>query len=169
MKLTKKMIEDVVSEVAGQDVIALVDALKKQSNVSEFKLASIINMEVNETRNMLYRLYNANLVTFIRKKDKQKGWYIYYWSFNPKRVKYLVTDLKKKRISKLNERLERENKNHFFICNNMCIRLDFEQSMDFDFKCPECNEIMNQEDNAKTIDNIKKEIVSLEKEVKKLE
>jgi len=166
MKITKKVIDEVVTEVAGADVIPLVSNLKNQKNVSEFKLAADINQEVNETRNMLYRLFNANLVTFIRKKDKQKGWYIYYWTFNPKRVKYLVTDLKKKRLEKLKERIDREKSNHFFMCKNQCIRLDFEQAMDFEFKCPECNEIMNQQENNKTIQNLEKSINKLEKELK---
>jgi transcription initiation factor IIE alpha subunit len=77
MKITKKVIEDVVSQVAGSDVISLVDALKDKKNISEFKLAEMIDMEVNVTRNMLYRLFNANLVTFIRKKiNKKVGTYI---------------------------------------------------------------------------------------------
>ncbi len=166
MKLTKKIIDSVITEVAGADVIPLVDTLKKKKNISEFDLAKDIDREVNQTRNMLYRLFNANLVTFIRKKDKQKGWYIYYWTFNPKRVHYLVTDLKRKRLQKLEERVEREESNHFFMCMNKCIRLDFEQAMDFEFKCPECNEIMNQEENQAVVDNVKKEIIKLEKELK---
>jgi transcription initiation factor TFIIE subunit alpha len=165
MKLTKNLIDDVVSQVAGADVIPLVNALKNQKNVSEFKLAQDIHQEVNETRNMLYRLFNSNLVTFIRKKDKQKGWYIYYWTFNPKRVFYLVTDLKKKKLEKLKERLDREVGNHFFTCGNNCMRLDFEQSMNFEFKCPECNEIMNQEDNLKLIKEIQQGIKKLEDEL----
>lgn len=167
MKLTKKVIEEVVSEVAGPDVVPLVNALKNQKNVSEFKLSGIIKMEVNEIRNMLYRLFNANLVTFIRKKDKQKGWYIYYWTFNPKRVRYLVNKLKENKIEKLVERLDREKSNHFFMCHNNCIRLDFEQAMNFEFKCPECNEIMHQQDNSKTIKNIEDEIKKLQKSMKK--
>lgn len=78
IKLTPKLIESVVGEVAGPDVIPLVKALKNKKNVSEFVIADEIDIEINATRNMLYRLYNANLVSFTRKKDKKKGWYIYY-------------------------------------------------------------------------------------------
>jgi len=167
MKLTNKIIEDVVTEVAGEDVVPLVKNLKNKKNVSEFKLAENIKKEVNEIRNMLYRLYDSNLVSFIRRKDKKKGWYIYYWTFNLKRIKYLVKDLKKKRFQKLKERLERELDSNFFICNKNCIRLDFEQATGFNFKCPECGELMNQEDNSEKIKKIEEEIKSLEKELKK--
>lgn len=167
MKLSNKIIESVVIEVAGEDVLPLVNALKNKKNVSEFKLAEDIKQEINITRNMLYRLHNSNLVSFIRKKDKTKGWYIYYWTFSPKMVKYLAFSLKEKRLVRLKERLKRENSSDFFTCENQCVRLDFEQSTEFQFKCPECGELLNQEDNRQKIKDIEKEIKTIEKELKK--
>lgn len=166
MKLSSKIIEDVVSEVAGEDVIPLVRYLKNKKNISEFKIAESIEREVNETRNMLYRLYDSNLVSFIRRKDKKKGWYIYYWTFNPKRIKFLVSNLKKQKLERFKERLTREKAENFFLCENRCIRLDFEQSTDFGFKCPECGELLNHEDNSVKISEIEKNIKELEKELK---
>lgn len=166
MKLSNQLIESVVSEVAGEDVLPLVKVLKNKKNVSEFKLAEAIDEEINTTRNMLYRLYDANLVSFNRKKDKQKGWYIYYWTFRLKRIKYLVVDLKKKRFEKLKERLTREKSSNFFACNSKCMRLDFEQATNFNYKCPECGGLMNQEDNSAKIKEIETEIKKIEKELK---
>ena len=168
MKLSNKLVEEVVSGVAGEDVLPLVKALKNKKNVSEFVLAENIKQEINITRNMLYRLYDSNLVTFMRKKDKKKGWYIYYWTFNPKMIKYLAESLQKKKLEKLRERLAREKSGDFFTCQNQCIRLDFEQSTDFQFKCPECGELLNQEENSEKIKKIEKEIKQLEKDIKKI-
>lgn len=168
MKLSNKLVEEVVGTLAGEDVIPLVNALKNKKNVSEFKLASDIKQEINITRNMLYRLYDSNLVSFIRKKDKQKGWYIYYWTFKPEMIKYLHGNLKQKRLEKLKERIKREKNSDFFTCSNQCIRLDFEQSTDFQFKCPECGELLNQEDNSEKIKQIEKEIKQIEKDIKKI-
>ena len=84
MKLTPELVAKTISSVAGEDVLPLVERLRGRQNVSEFILADEVQHEINAVRNMLYRLYHANLVTFTRKKDKQKGWYIYYWTFNPK-------------------------------------------------------------------------------------
>src|SRR3989344_2353404 len=165
MKLSSKIIEGVVSEVAGEDVVPLVKVLKNKKNVSEFKLAENINREVNEARNMLYRLFNANLVSFIRKKDKKKGWYIYYWTFNLKRVKDLFWELKKKKSMALKERLKRELSTDFFACDKKCIRLSFEQATDFEYKCPECGKLMHQEENKQIIEDIKKQIEELEKKL----
>jgi len=168
MKVSGKLVEEIVSEVAGNDVLPLVKALRNKSNVSEFKLADNMRKEINLTRNMLYRLYDNNLVSFIRKKDKKKGWYIYYWTFNQKRVKDLVKDVKKRRYERLLERLNREKTTQFYLCTNKCIRLDFEQSHDFSFKCPECGTLLDIEDNAKMIKELQAEITKAEKEFKVL-
>jgi|TARA_B100002003_G_C14103061_1_gene530529 transcription initiation factor TFIIE subunit alpha len=169
MRLTNTIIESVVKEVVGDDAIPLVEFLKNNKNISEFKIAEVIKREVNATRNLLYRLYENNLVSFMRKKDKKKGWYIYYWTFNPKQIKYLFVDLKKKKLSKLNERIDRENEGNFFGCQNKCIRLNFDQATDFNFKCPECGSVLDQENNEEIIEGIKKEIKEIEKELKTIE
>ena len=150
MRLTNRVIEDIISEIAGKDVVPLVLSLKNRKNVSEFTLAENIDKEINETRNMLYRLHNANLVSFVRRKDKAKGWYIYYWTFNKKRVAHLLSELRKERLSKLYNKLNREKNNNFFVCTNKCIRLDFEQATEFEFKCPECGSLLNHEDNTRS-------------------
>jgi transcription initiation factor TFIIE subunit alpha len=166
MKASDKLLAEVITEVAGQDVLPLVKSLKNKKNVSEFKLATAIDQEINLTRNMLYRLYDHHLVTFIRKKDKKKGWYIYYWTFNPKRIKELVKNLKKMKAEKIKERLEREQSTNFFLCANKCIRLDFDQATEFEYKCPECGEILHQQDNRQKIAELNKELLKLEKELK---
>src|SRR3989338_6620949 len=146
IKIPKKIVEDVVVEIAGEAVLPLVRSIQNKKNISEFTIAQSIKLEINPTRNLLYKLYNANLVTYTRKKDKIKGWYIYYWTFNPGRVRDLQIDLRRKRLEKLKDRLKRERGSDFFICENKCIRLDFDQVTEYAYKCPECGTLMHQED-----------------------
>ncbi len=163
MRITGKIMEGVVDEVAGGDAIPLVRYLKNKKNISEFKIAQVLKAEVNTTRNMLYRLYDNNLVTFIRKKDKKKGWYIYYWTLNPKSVTHLTQSIRKRRLDGLRERLKREQKGNFYICPAKCMRLDFEQASNFNFKCLECGKLLLVDDNREVIENIRKELSQLEK------
>lgn len=167
MKITNEMINDVVCELVGEDAILLVDFLKDTKNVSEFQISTKIKLPVDKIRNQLYRLYNHNIVSFIRKKDKEKGWYIYYWTLNKDRIKYLITDIKVKKIEKLQERFLREQGSHFFACQNKCIRIDFEQATNFEYKCPECGELLMQEDNSEQIEKIKEQIESLKIQIEK--
>lgn len=168
MKITGKVVDEVVAEVAGPDVVPLVRILSDKSNVSEFKLADSMKAEINITRNMLYRLYDHNLVSFSRKKDKKKGWYIYYWTFNKNRVRDLLITLRKKKIEKLQERLQREKTTQFYVSKEAGIRLDFEKAHDFNFKCPETGQLMEVEDNSQRIADLDRELVQSESELKEL-
>ncbi|MDP7181799.1 MAG: hypothetical protein QF486_04690 [Candidatus Woesearchaeota archaeon] len=160
------LLDEVVTEIAGAEVVRLARILKKNKNVSEFRLTSYIKQEINVTRNMLYRLYEVNLVSFTRKKDKKKGWYIYYWTLNDKQLPYLYRDIVAKKIDRLNERLEREKVSQFFLCDDECVRLDFDQATEFDFKCPECNELLSLEDNSAKIADLEGQLPALEKILK---
>jgi transcription initiation factor TFIIE subunit alpha len=163
-KITNKKIYDIVGEVVGDDAVKIVEFLKDRKNISEFKIAEKTNTEIHHIRNVLYRLHNQHLVTYKRKKDRQKGWYISYWTFNKKRVKDLITHLKAQKISRFKERLEKEERNRgfFFLCKNACVRMDFDQATEYEFKCPECGTLLDQHDNTKTIESLREKIRELE-------
>ncbi|MEA3378651.1 MAG: hypothetical protein U9Q69_03335 [Nanoarchaeota archaeon] len=169
MRLTNKQITELISNIAGEDVPPLISILKGKKNISEFKLADELNITVNQMRNMLYRLHEYNLVYFNRKKDKKKGWYIYYWTLNLKNTKEVLVDFKKKQLQEFKARLERENQSMFYVCPNRCMRYDSDNAMENDFKCEECGELIRQQDNSKTITNIKARIEDMEKEIENAE
>ena len=86
-----------------------------------------------------------------RKKDKQKGWYVYYWTLVPDNIKFLYLKNKKIILIKLKKQLQKEQTEQFFICPKKCVRLDFDQSIDFEFHCPECGELIIQDQNPEII------------------
>ncbi len=163
-KLTNKLVHEVITQVVGDDVMPVVEYLKDKKNISEFKIAEELDMEVNRTRNILYRLHTHNLVTYVRKKDKLKGWYISYWTVNLKAVLSLQRKMKIDQIESMKERLQREeeNVNGFFLCPSMCSRLPLDKAMFYSFKCPECGSLMNQQDNTRTIEILRERIKELE-------
>jgi transcription initiation factor TFIIE subunit alpha len=164
IRMDQKLIHNTIAQVVGEDVLQVVEYLKDKSNISEFKIAESLDEEVNRIRNMLYRLHTHNLVTYVRKKDKLKGWYISYWTLNLKTVKDLYLKMKTDQIDVLKERLEREeaNLNSYFICPSFCSRLNFDAAMEYEFKCPECGRMMAQQDNSRTIVNLKKRIEEIQ-------
>jgi len=151
MRKGSRVISAVVKEVVGEDVMPIVALLKGNGGLSEFELAKKIDKDVNETRNLLYRLYGANLVNFKKKREKKNGWYTYYWTFNSGMIKHLFKNLKQQRLIRLKNALKRESETRFFSCKNQCVRLDFETATNFKFKCPECGSITHLEDNSERI------------------
>ncbi len=170
LKVTKKIEDEVISQVAGPEAIKIIDYLRDKKDVSEFIIAKDIEGDIQSIRNLLYKLLEHNLVSFWRKKDKQKGWYIYYWTYEGKNIAYLYISLKKKRLETLKERLTREESDFFFMCqDNGCVRLDFEKATEFNYQCPECGGMVVQQDNSKTKDNLKNQINDIVTELKDLE
>ena len=162
MNIVDKIIDDLILEIAGKEVVPLVNLIKNKADVSEFKLAAKLRLSVNQVRNMLYRLNNYNLVDFTRQKDKLKGWYIYFWTFNMKLAKDLATSMKNNKINILKKRLEKEANELFFVCPSGCVRFDSVNVMEYQFKCPECGKMLVKDDNRKNIDKIQKETALIE-------
>ena len=150
--MMKEDIIDVVCEFVGQEALKPVIYLMGKSNVSEFIIAEDLNMEIHEMRTILYKCYEHNILTFTRKKDKKKGWYICYWDFNVEQIPYLKRKKINEKITKLKKRLKHEKNGQFFLCKNACTRMGFSIATEFNFHCPECNEVMHQQDNSRTIE-----------------
>ena len=166
MRLTGKAVDQVVAELAGERVVPLVCLLRRRKQLSEIVLAQYMKSEINEVRGLLYRLHNSNLVSFVKKKDKKKGWYVYYWTFNDKRMRFLVEKSKERRLKTLERMLSLEESERFFSCGNGCMRLDFEKTIDLRFQCPECGSILQQDENSGRVSSLKEEIQRIAAELK---
>lgn len=162
-KPTKKMTEEVVAELVGDHAMPIIDFLKGKTKISEFIIAEELELEINETRNILYKLLEHNIVSFLRKKDRIKGWYICYWDFNEHMIPQLQKKMNKQKLEKMEDRLTNEQTYTFFMCQNACSRMDFDKSMEFNFKCPECGNLMHQQDNQRTVEFLKDRIKELKK------
>ncbi|MGM5480481.1 MAG: hypothetical protein ACQESC_03410 [Nanobdellota archaeon] len=165
MKVSKERIEDVLKQVVP-DTIAndIVFYLRDKKNISEFIVAEELEIEIHKTRNILYRLLDHNLVSFKRKKDKIKGWYICYWNFNEENIPHVEEKLRLEKIEKLTSRLEQEQSGFFYMCRFAHERQSFEEAFENDFKCPECGELMNQLNNERTIEFLEQKIGKLKEE-----
>ena len=165
MRLTQKKIEEILAPLIKEEGIPLLRELLVKQNISEFDLATKVKKDIKVVRRVLYILYNHNLVSFIRKKDKIKGWYIYYWTLLPESVRYLYYKRRKEQKERLQGQLEEEKKELFFTCRQKCVRLNFDQGMDFEFRCPECGELLDQDSSEEKTALLQEEIQLLQQEL----
>tara|TARA_Y100000310_G_scaffold340113_1_gene434838 strand:+ start:61 stop:594 length:534 start_codon:yes stop_codon:yes gene_type:complete len=162
-ELNQNEINSLVAQVSGEDTVEVVNfILENGENISEFLISEKLTIPMNALRNKLYRLQENNLITFTRKKDKKKGWYIYYWTFNHPQSISMVKKMKESRIDSLRKRLEREDSSIFYTCKSKCIRTKFDHALENNFLCSECGKILKEQDNSKIIKEIKKELTLLE-------
>jgi len=168
MELEKES-EVMVFEVAGKEGVDVLKLLFGKKDVSEFILADKLKLTINQIRNILYKFDKYNLVSSSREKDKKKGWYIYFWTFE---IGKAVDSLKQFKIQKLNKfkhQFEYEKAHKFFACPKKCSRLTFEAAMEHQFQCIECGQIMGPEDNSKIINKLNNDIEILERDIIEVE
>jgi len=169
MRLPEQYIEELAKEILGNDTIPLILYLKDKENISEFKIAEKLGVTINQVRNVLYRLNERNLVDSSRKKDKEKGWYIYSWTFDSEKARNLLLNQKRNKIENLRAMISAEEKSIFYTCPNNCIRLDNAQAMESEFKCVECNSLLKEENKERKVQQMKDNIIKINNEIAELE
>lgn len=157
-----------LAEYLGPDVADAAKELAKKKDYSEFKLAEALGRDVNEARNLLYKMHNSSLASFIKKKDNKIGWYIYYWTFQKDQVTDFLLSEKKSRLETVKDKLGRENKSSYFLCQNRCVSVDFDRAFELSFHCQECGGLLGQENSVGKVGVWNDEVATLEKEISEL-
>jgi len=135
----------------------IIDCLKNGYSTDE-EISEKISCKLNIVRKILYKLYDMRLASYKRDKDKETQWYTYDWKFNENEYKKLEFDLASSELKRLNDELDYEVNNMFFVCPFGHYRLDFEDASTVEFLCPECDVDLEFDDNQEKINRIKEEI-----------
>ena len=151
-----ELLKNVVSSIVGQSAAPIVDLLYGNKNVNEFLISKKLKLTINQTRNILYKLSDEGLVSFIRKKDKKNGgWYTYYWTLDSgKSLENLKSSLGKD-IAQIELQIGDRSKRRFYYCTNCDIELDEESALLNNFTCQECGEVLGLRDNNSLIEKLK--------------
>lgn len=164
--MLNKFLKEVVSIIVGKQVEDIVDLLGTKKYENEFLIAKKLDITINQTRNILYKISDYGLVSSIRKKDKKKGWYTYFWKIEIlKSLEFLRGEIMK-RMDQINRQIENREKNRFYICHRCNIELTEENAMLRDFTCNECGGIYEMKDNEKLVKELKKNLEKFEEKLK---
>jgi len=158
-------LKKVVENTAGLDAVRIVDLLFGKKDVNEFLIAKKLNLTINQTRNLLYRLSNLGIINSIRKKDKRKGWYIYFWTFNVLKSLEVLRDTISNEINELKNQLISKKQKRFYKCKTCGREVNEESALLTDFICGECGEVYDLADNTQMIQESAKQIEKLQKEL----
>jgi len=145
------LIKELIKEVAGKNTEPIAEILKEEKPVNEFKIAEKIKLTINQTRNILYKLYNNGIANFSRKKDKRKGWYIYFWALNIQKSLEKLMELKKKQIEADEHQIKGYETKRFFLCPSGCAKFNEESALLHSFMCPECGNVLQLEEKTPKI------------------
>src|SRR3989344_2336416 len=102
-----RLLKEIATDLVGKFGADVVELLIGKKDVNEFLIAKKLNLTPNQVRNILYKLFAYNMVSFIKKRKRKKGRYVNLWTLNSLKS---MDFLEKSLIKKLGE-TERQLKN----------------------------------------------------------
>lgn len=160
-----KLLKDLVENIAGKPASEIVDQLVGKKDVNEFLIAKKLKLTINQARNILYKLSDRGLVSFIRKKDKRKGWYIYFWTLNALKSLELLEKKVLEELGHLENLLKSRKTKRFYFCETCNIEIGEETALLNEFSCPECGQVYILSQNDRAIKEIENEISKVRKQM----
>lgn len=155
-------IKEIVSGIVGTGGSAIVDVLYKKKNVNEFLISKKLNLTINQTRNLLYKLSDRGLVHFIRKKDSKKGgWYTYFWTLNIEKSLELLKNEISNKITQLETDVAKRKSERFYVSTGAGMEYTEEEALENNFICPETGEVLELKDNAQLAEQLDMELSKL--------
>ncbi len=156
--MLNEFLKEAVVQIAGKPAENVVEMLNTKKYVNEFLIAKKIDLTINQTRNILYKLSDNGLVSSIRKKDKKKGWYTYFWRIETLKALEFLKKILLKRIEQINNQVHSRETKQFYICERCNIELNEENALLYDFSCNECGDVFKIKDNLKLLKELKKNL-----------
>jgi transcription factor E len=163
--MLQKLLTEIVVSIAGKQAEEIVKLLDGEKYVNEFIIAKKLNLTINQTRNILYKISDEGLVSFIRKKDKRKGWYTYFWKIEVLKSLEFLRDSIMKKMEQMRHQIKSRESKEFYSCETCNIEFNEENALVHNFTCNECGNIVSRKDNAPAIKEYTKELDKLKKEL----
>lgn len=153
-----------LQEIIGDEGLDVVVFLADDEATDE-EIAEKTGIKLNVVRKILYRLYDYRLASYTRTKDREIGWYIYTWRLDLQRIYDILTERKRRILDELTKKLEFETSNIFFFCKNDDSKVPFDIASEYEFRCPQCQGLMEYFDNQSIVASLEEEINRLKKEI----
>ena len=106
----RELFISVIREIGGDDAVKVALLMNSIEETTDEVIATGAAMKLNAVRKVLYKLYDTRLATFRRIRDRETGWFIYFWILKPNRVEELVISKKKTIYIKLKASLVYEKR-----------------------------------------------------------
>ena len=164
--MLKTFLKEVVAIVVGKQAEDIIDMLDGEKYINEFSIAKKLGITINQTRNILYKISDHGLISSIRKKDKRKGWYTYFWKIEVLKSLEFLENIISKRLEQLNNQIKSRETKEFYVCEQCNIEVNAENALLHEFTCNECGKVYSLKDNTKMLKELKKEVEKLEGKLK---
>lgn len=157
------LLKELVIRISGKGAEPIVNILFGKKNINEFKIAEKLGTTINQARNILYKLSDAGIMSSIKKKDKKKGWYTYFWTLEIYKALKALEKIKLQEIDVLQKVLKNRKMRTFYFCQTDNIEMSEETALHHNFLCPECGQLLQPTPKEKKIKEITSRIEATRK------
>src|SRR3989338_4533471 len=143
----------------GQDIIGIY--CEKNRPLKDEYLAKRLNLKVTDVRSGLNRLHYLGISYYQKEKNKDTGWYSFTWKIDEKRLIELICQDFGEKVQNLEKKEEKNETYTLFSCKNNCDEIPFELASEYQFRCPNCGNVMNLVDTKKMLLGIRKNMAKV--------
>lgn len=158
-------LKEAVESIAGKSATDIVNLLVGKKDVNEFLIAKKLKLTINQTRNILYKLSEVGLVSSTRKKDKRKGWFIYFWTLDSIKSLELLEKKINEELENLKHQLSNRKSKRFYICKTCSLEVGEETALLNQFTCQECGQVYELSESENVISEIDTKIKKLDSQL----
>ncbi len=143
--LAKADVRHWLINLGGENALEVIKNLNDVPNDDE--LAKKLKIKVSDVRASLNKMHNEGLVSYIRDKNSETGWYSYTWALNEKKIQKWVAE---KNSSYCEAYMPKEGIVLYF-CKDCGLEstVKFEVASEYSFKCPTCSSALDFLDEDK--------------------
>ncbi|MFX1518198.1 MAG: transcription factor [Promethearchaeota archaeon] len=185
--MSYSQLNDIMLKLTDETTVKVLNVLLDRKEITDEEMVNILNEELEqshevskedetqeiprialkEVRKSLYKLNERSLARYRRVRDRETGYFVYYWSPIYERILDLIISRRKQSIKKLRQRLDYEQRNLLYVCDEGHTPVPFSDAFELGFICTTCSKELSQKDNTKTIEFLEIKIQELESELKK--
>jgi transcription initiation factor TFIIE subunit alpha len=154
--LSDPTVQEILMDITNDEKssVSIIECMIKGKTTDE-EIAEETEIRLNIVRRVLYKLYDAGIATYKRSKDPETQWYTYSWRFEQEKVSDIISKKYEKFSREIEESLEYEEENMFFLCRANGHRYKFEEASENNFQCPRCGGLLEYQDNSTIIVELK--------------
>ena len=184
--LSLSQLNDIIIKLTDETTVKVLNVLLDQKEIIDEEIVNILNEEIErayeplnedeeqliprialkEVRKSLYKLNERSLARYRRVRDKETGYFVYFWTPIWERIRDLIISRRKMSLKKLSQRLDYEQRNLLYVCDEGHTPVTFSDAFELGFICTTCEKELSQKDNAKTIRFLEQKIKILNEELK---
>ncbi|UCG02682.1 MAG: transcription factor [Candidatus Heimdallarchaeota archaeon] len=184
--MSYSQLNDIMLKLTDKTTVKVLNVLLDRKEIIDEEMVNILNEEIEqsheasggdetqeiprialkEVRKSLYKLNERSLARYRRVRDRETGYFVYYWSPIYERILDLIISRRKQSIKKLRQRLDYEQRNLLYVCDEGHTPVPFSDAFELGFICTTCSKELSQKDNTKTIQFLEKKIEELDSELK---